>query len=90
MTSNRAIVVFDEAILSRKARRQLAWRLREKHHWGLERIGARLGTSKAAVCHLLRREAANRSRRSTVATRPPGARRRESVRGYSLSSVFNV
>lgn len=89
MTNGGTKVVATRVILSRQARRQLAWRLRHELNWPVERIGSRLGVCGTAVSHLLRREAKARSRSGDHCL-PPLSRRRERFRAFSLSTEFDA
>ena len=75
--------------LSRRGRRELAWRLRHERGWTLARIGHRLGVKPAAVSGMLRRAAIAKLSLDTTQTVPHRVTVRR-VRAMSLSSIFQA
>ena len=89
MTKGDRKVVPIRKMLNLQGRRQMAWRLRHDFNWTLERIGSRLGMCDSAIGAMLRREAEIRSRSATWFL-PTLSRRRQKLRAFSLSNVFNA
>ncbi len=82
--------VISDPLVTQQKRREMAWQLRYERDWSLERIGVRLGVSGAAVCMLLRREAAIRSQARPENAKLPRRMKRTRIHPVSLSYTFNA
>ena len=69
---------------SKHENRQVAWRLRHRRGWTLERIGRRLGVSAVAVSKLLARASERGAASTARATRP------RLIRPLSLSAMADA